>query len=312
MERKVIWPAVSPLYVDYRPDYRNTVFLAGTERSGTTWISDVINYRREYRYMFEPFRSARVDLCSGFKPHQYLRPDDQNPYFVKTVETILSGKIRNRWIDRYHRCFLASKRLVKDVRANLFLKWVYRHFPEMPIILLLRHPCAVARSHLRRTHLQPSLEHFSVQEELMEDHLGPYRKAMEAARTRFEKYIFRWCIENYVPLRQFEKGEIHLAFYECFCTEPENEVRRLFSFLDKKHDRAVFRQLGKPSPVSRAHSPIISGGSLVDDWRREITDDQIQRAVEILSLFGLHRIYSRSSMPNTAGAHDVLGEMPKC
>jgi hypothetical protein len=34
----------------------------------------------------------------------------------------------------------------------------------------------------------------------------------------------RWCIENYVPLKQFKRGEIHLAFYESFCERPESEL----------------------------------------------------------------------------------------
>jgi hypothetical protein len=34
----------------------------------------------------------------------------------------------------------------------------------------------------------------------------------------------RWCIENYVPLKQFKRGEIHLAFCESFCEKPESEL----------------------------------------------------------------------------------------
>ena len=147
--RKVVWPLVSPLYVDCNRDYRNTVFLAGTERSGTTWVSDIINYKREYRYIFEPFRPAKVDICRDFAPRQYIRPENDDHRFVQAAEAILSGRIRNGWTDKYHRRFVSSKRLVKDVRANLFLKWIHCHFPNMPIILLLRHPCAVARTHRR-------------------------------------------------------------------------------------------------------------------------------------------------------------------
>jgi len=307
--RKIFGPLISPFYIDYRPDYRNSILLAGTEKSGTTWVSDIINYKREYRYIFEPFWPAKVDICKGFRPRQYLRPANQDSYFIETAKTILSGRIRNNWTDKYHRRFIANKRLIKDIRANLFLKWILNHFPEIPIILLLRHPCAVARSHLRRAHPQPDLKAFLAQEELMEDFLNPFREEIEAAQTTFEKLVFRWCIENYVPLKQFKKGEIHLAFYENFCEKPEFEIDRLFSFLGKSYDEAVFTSLRKPSPVSREESAIISGGSLIDSWREQITDEQIQRAVEILSLFGLERIYSQDSMPNVEEAYNLLEEV---
>jgi len=306
IDREILWPLISPFYVDYHPDYRNSVFLAGTEKSGTTWVSDIINYKREYRYIFEPFWPVKVDICREFRPKQYLRPENQDDYFIESAEAILSGRIRNKWTDRYHRRFIANKRLIKDIRANLFLKWIHNHFPEIPIIFLLRHPCAVARSHLRRTHLQPDLGEFLAQEELMEDFLNPFREEIEAAQTKYDKLVFRWCIENYVPLKQFKRGEIHLAFYENFCETPESEIDRLFSFLGKSYDEATLARLRRPSPVSREESAIISGGSLIDSWREQIADEQIRRTVEILSLFGLDRIYSQDSMPDVDGAYNVM------
>ena len=43
------------LYVDLgKGDHRDAVFLAGSGRSGTTWLSEVINYKGGYRYVFEP------------------------------------------------------------------------------------------------------------------------------------------------------------------------------------------------------------------------------------------------------------------
>jgi hypothetical protein len=312
LEKRVIRPLVRPLYVDLNPEYRNTVFLAGTEKSGTTWISDIINYKREYRYIFEPFWSARVPICKGFKPYHYLRPDDDDRYFVEAARTILSGRIRSQWTDKYHRRFIAHQRLIKDIRANLFLKWMYNHFPEVPIILLLRHPCAVARSHLRRTHRSHSLDAFLAQEDLIDDYLRPILEEMETAQTDFEKLIFRWCIETYVPLKQFKKGQVHLAFYEHFCEHPESEIDGLFSFLDRDYDEAVYKQLRRPSPVARGASAIISGGSLIDAWRQQITDEQTQRAVEILSLFGLDKIYSHDSMPNAKKAYALLETVSTC
>jgi hypothetical protein len=310
VQKTVITPVIRPLFLDLHPDYRTSVFLAGSERSGTTWVSDIINYRHEYRYMFEPFWPKQVPMLHGYHAQQYLRPENNDPYFLETAEQILSGRIRNGWVDRYHHNFLPSKRLIKDIRANLFLKWLHVHFREMPIILILRHPCAVVRSQLWRK-WQPDLRHeFLSQPELVEDFLGPVVAELEKVTTTFDTNVFRWCIQNYVPLRQFARGEIHIAFYEEFCVRPKEEIARLFSFLGKPFDEEVYQSFSQPSPMSRADSAIVTGGSLVDNWRKSITPDQVKRAVEILAMFGLDRIYTDAAMPNPEGVETFLRPDP--
>ncbi|MEM7031752.1 MAG: sulfotransferase [Chloroflexota bacterium] len=298
ISKKVLWTLISPLYIDYQPDYKRTVFLSGTEKSGTTWLSDIINYKNEYRYVFEPFWPLKVPICHGFHAQQYLRPENDDPYFVETATQILSGKIRNSWTDKYHRRFMANQRLIKDVRTNLFLKWLHVHFPDMPNILMLRHPCAVARSQLRRTEWKPSLkDEFLAQDTLVDDFLHPFVKHIEQAKPGFETFVFRWCIQNYVPLKQFKPGEIHLIFYEDLCNEPKAEIDRLFKYMGRDYDETVYQNIRKPSPVSREESAIMSGGSLIDGWRKQITSDQIAQAVDILGLFGLDYIYNAESVP---------------
>jgi hypothetical protein len=305
--KKMIQPLYSQLYLDYKTDYRNSIFLAGTGRSGTTWISDIINFKSEYRYIFEPFYPAEVDVCQKFEEIQYLRPNDQTPYFLKTAQHILSGKIRNKWIDQYHRSFISDKRLIKDIRANLLLRWIHENFSEIPIILLFRHPCAVAKSHLRGKNWSADPGLFLNQTALVEDYLAPFVPEIKAAQTDFERHIFRWCIQNYVPLKQFKPGQIHVAFYENFCEQPVEEIKRLFTFLDKVYDEAVLTKLKKPSPVTRLDSKIVTGGSLIDGWREKITAEQTDRAIEILSLFGLDKIYTPASLPRPEGVNEVMG-----
>ncbi len=304
LSRRLRYATLGRLLVDYN-DYRETVLLAGTGRSGTTWVGNIINYANTYRLMFEPFHSIEVELVSHFKYRQYLRPDNRDTRFLEPAKAIVSGRVRNPWIDAFNRKVIAKKRLIKDVRANHLLKWIKTNFPEIPVILLLRHPCAVASSKLKldwNTHL----EDFLSQDELMEDFLAPFEPHIENANTVFDKHIFLWCIENYVPLRQFKAGEIHLAFYEHFCTRPAVEVERLFSFLGETYDAEVFNVVKKPSALGRKESAIVSDEGLTDSWRKYLTGEQIHRAVEILTLFGLQRIYSEDSMPLVSDQRGLL------
>ena len=290
------------LHVDLGRDHRDSVFLAGSGRSGTTWVSEIINYRNRYRLVFEPFHPGKVDICENFRLKQYLRPDDRREEYLGAARRVLTGRIRSSWTDRFNRKFVAPRRLIKDIRANLLLGWMRENFPGMPIVLLLRHPCAVAASRLAlgwRDNLSETME----QEELVEDFLGPVETEIRAARNALERHVFSWCIDNYVPLRQFGPGEIHLAFYENFVVYPEDEIRRLFAFLSEDFDGCVYRTLRRPSPLSRkGESPS------VDAWRRCVTDSQLERVVEVLGLFGLDRVYGERALPDPSGAHDLMHE----
>jgi hypothetical protein len=297
---------LSGLYVDLNRDYRNSIFLAGSGRSGTTWVSDIINYKNEYRYVFEPFHPDKVEICKHFEHRQYLRPEDRREEFLRPARTIFSGELRSRWADRFHSRFVVRRRLIKDIRANLMLGWIRTNFPEMPIIFLLRHPCAVANSKIKLG-WKPDMDVFLSQRELVEDFLKPFEGEVRSAKTDFERHVFSWCVESYVPLAQLRRGEVHLAFYENLCEDPEGEVGRLFTFLDKDFDESVFERMKKPSLLSREGSAVLLGEKLADSWRKHVTAAQLKRAVEILSLFELDTVYSEEAMPDAGGALALMG-----
>ena len=293
------------LHVDLgKGDHRNSVFLAGSGRSGTTWVSGMINHRNGYRFVFEPFHPGKVRTLRHFQRKQYLRPDDRREEYLGPARTILTGKLRSLWADRFNRRLIARRRLIKDIRANLLLGWMRENFPGMPIVLLLRHPCAVVASRLAlgwRDVLSETME----QEELVEDFLLPMEAEIRAARGGFERHLFSWCIENYVPLRQFGAGEIHLSFYEDFLSRPEHELRRLFASLGETFDGRDYHALKRPSPLSRRDG--YPGDTSVYAWRRFVTDRQLERTVEVLGLFGLDRVYGEGAMPDPSGAHALMG-----
>ncbi len=299
-------------FVDGNQDHRACVLLAGSGRSGTTWLANVINYDNSYRLMFEPFYRARVAECRAFSDLQYLRPDDSDPVFLSAAERIFSGRVRNRWVDSHNRRLRAERRLVKDVRANLFLSWIKAHFPEIPIILLLRHPCAVANSR-RISHWPADLERlFASQPALMEDHLEQFRHLMYSAATEFERHVFSWCVETYVPLVRFHPKDILVTTYEDCIATPHAEIKRIFDYLNRPLRSEVFQALKKPSSQARYNkrshnaSAIVLGQSVVDSWMRHVNGEDLERAMAILRLFGLDAIYGSGAMPHPGSAERFM------
>jgi len=149
---------------------------------------------------------------------------------------------------------------------------------------------------------------FLEQQELMADHLGPFKEHIIKAKEaeEFEQRIFMWCINYYVPLRQFKPGEIHIAFYENFAEKPREECERLFTFLNEPWDDRVFEAIRRPSEVTKPDAAIMTGKSVVAGWMDEVGPERTKRALEVLQLFGLDKIYGDSPMPSLEGAYACM------
>jgi hypothetical protein len=298
---------VGQLYLDLSCDYKDTTFLAGSGRGGTTWVMELLNFDNRYRLVFEPLNKYFVPLARPFSERQYLRPGDCNPVFLEAMRTIVTGRLRNGWTDRLNRQRLARKRLIKEIRSNLLLHWLHSHFPEIPIILLLRHPCAVVNSQLRVNWHHYDLSVFLSQEALMIDFLAPYKSMLENATTRLEIHLLFWCIDTLVPLRQFKPGQIHLAFYENFCIQPRREIHRMFSYLKRPASERLFATLEKPSAFAEyGRGKLPSREALLNGWRRNITGSELRTVHEILKRFGLDSLYTADGLPNEQAAFTVI------
>jgi hypothetical protein len=297
-------------FLDYNRRPSAAVVLAGKGRSGTTWMADVINHKKDYRHIFEPFHPQQVPMCRHLGPKKYVHPDSKDPSFLRMVDSVLRGNIHSEWTDYTYsgnsRRFY-GKRLIKTIRANLFLKWLNVNFCQVPIILALRHPCAVAISIMKQG-WKPYLSTMVKQEELVQDFLLPFMDLINGAGDAFEEHILSWCIEYYVVFKQFQVEEIHLLFYENLWEQPEKEIERLFDFLGEDYDSRVMETIRCPSVMTSEQSvqAIVSGKEVLSKWQKELTRDQIKRSVEILSIFGLDRVYTDSPMPREAGALELM------
>lgn len=281
-------------------DHTKTVFLAGSGRSGTTWLADLVNHDRTYRLIFEPFHPGKVREFRGFATKQYLRPDDRREDLLGPARLALTGRLRNAWTERGG-AFVARRRLVKEIRGNLLLGWLARNFPGMPMVLLMRHPCAVVASRLALG-WRDNLDETMAQGDLVGDHLLPTEREIRVARDPFERHLFLWCIDNLVPLRQLTPDRLHLVFYEDLLLDPASELGRLFAFLGRDFDEEGLAKPGSPSFTSRpGEQPSLDG------WRRSVDGRRLERAVEILGLFGLDRVYGTGDMPDRAGALSLAG-----
>jgi hypothetical protein len=260
--------------------------------------------------MFEPFSSRKINIFKNVGLLPYLHYNNKDLHVYELVKKVLSGRIRSAWINRNNRKFIARKRLVKDISINTLLKWIKTYFPEIPIILILRHPIAVASSRTRskgfNNNVDNTIKAFLNQKDIVTDFLDGKMEIIKKLKDNFLKFIFIWCIENIIPLSLFKNGEVHLAFYENFCKDPQAEIKRMFDFLGKKINKDALNVAARPSIMARDDSAIVNDKDLVSDWKNRVTEDQIKSAMKILKLFKLDKIYSEDTMPNIVEAYKFL------
>lgn len=287
--------------LDVGRGFDSVVFVAGTGRSGTTWLADLVNADNGGRMIFEPF-APEVGAFGMRVPPQYIRPDDDDPQLVADVRAVLLGKVApTRWTGKSNNRLFARRRIIKDVQSNLRLAWLRRQFPPFPIILILRHPCAVAGSrHRLGDDLKLSFSRLLAEPHLVEDHLAPFADELFALETPFERAVARWCIDTLVPLRQLaaDPFEITCVFYEHLVTQPEPVLGQIFAALGRKPPPQVWRQFETPSHTAfRAGQPLERTRSAVDEWQHRLSRQEIDRALELVELFGLGSLYGRDVEP---------------
>ena len=153
-----VWSSNRPI-LDLAGGPERTVFVAGSARSGTTWVGSVVSSMLRARPIFEPLIlnsrgafafaherfPAKADLRRSYQ--LYIRPSlgPRTPYYEE-VGRILAGRVRGPWVDAEARAGLYRERVVKDIRANLYLDWIQEAWPGLRLIWVIRNPLAVIQS----------------------------------------------------------------------------------------------------------------------------------------------------------------------
>ena len=290
-------------------NYSEVIWLIGDGRSGTTWISSLINHDKRYREMFEPFHPELLNQLDGFVPHQYFRQHESHDRLTAFATDIFNGKFTNARVDAgiSNRSFLYQGLLVKDIFANCLSYWAASQFPTIKPVLLIRNPFSVALSKYKKKHwfwVTEPLE-LLAQPALKEDFLLPFEDVIKSV-SRENNYILKqvliWSIINYVPLRQFAPDSIHVCFYENIYTQPSQEIAKLLQFVRGNRQSSLI-DISKevvefPSRVAGPQSNLLSGTSPISSWQNEIDPQVIDRGLEILCNFGFESLYDELSMPN--------------
>ena len=293
--------------LDFNRTFDSLLFVAGTGRSGTTWLVDLLDADRSHRVIFEPFTPQYGALGERRIP-RYVRPSTRDDELTEVVGRILLARFKStQWTARGNDRLVSRRRIIKDVQSNLRLGWMRENFPHFPIVLIIRHPCAVAASRQRLKDVR-SVERILEDPLLVEDHLAPYMESLRGLESPFDNEIARWCIETRVPLDQMMNGlDIEVVLYERLVADPFPILERLWRRLGQTPPPELQERLHVPSLTAyRPDDPLPSPEKAVDDWVDRLSADQTSRALELLAAFDLDWLYGESPHPRVEDVRQGL------
>ncbi|WP_020529663.1 sulfotransferase family protein [Flexithrix dorotheae] len=296
--------ALIKLYSSYhRANGEKNIFLFSTPRSGSTWLTELIHTQPQFRMIKEPFNLRKGYVRDNLKMDNW--EDLINPVNQKSIEKYINHFIQGKDNDLRFPRFAPFRPLWKPFTSRIIFKilfagegefnWFKKKF-NGEIIFLIRHPIPVSLSRKVCPRIEsflqkPYINHFSVEQK-------KFSQEILKKGDHFEMAILDWCFQNALPLRQMDQSWLTVS-YEQTVLQPEIVIQNLVSKFQFPKPEKITNRLNKASvstgKSSRESQNILLDPQklaknkrwLVEKWRDKITDNQHQKAFEILNVFGI-------------------------
>jgi len=286
----------------------DAILLVAGGRSGSTWIADVLSACGSVQQLFEPLHPtevAEVGRLTGWtqndRPHirqYYLRPGAEHPEWDTYLERMLTGRVRNYWTDVVRTSWLPSRYLVKVIRANLMVGHVLERFSPR-VVFVVRHPCAVVSSRLSAG-WHADVRDLLDQEELVEDHLRPWLREIEAERDLLGAHAVWWAVESRVSALQLAGRPHVFDTYEAILADPLARMTAMAEAVALSSERLATIELERPSRMASAEAAVQGmTPALSQRWRERLDDEQVRRVLVWAERLGV-RWYDEAGRPTVA------------
>jgi hypothetical protein len=291
--------------------------IAGSGRSGTTWLLDAIASANGLRPVFEPLNPFASEMGRRYA-HQALGRDDSHDDLKSFLESVIAGRQARLWTQyrRQNRWLFPSKArlrkvsdvsrmlrswarflkeapglarmatyrdpLVKCIWSNLMMGWLVRQF-DCRLVVLVRHPGAVIESELRnKWNASFALDRFRSDPRFQELTKGRYQALLKQELTPIEGLAALWLIENQWIVEQAPSMGAEVVFYEHLKSAPVAAWERVRRALDVRNVPSV-AILAKPSQQS-APSGSVAAARVTEPppWLTALTQTQTSQIQSIL------------------------------
>lgn len=282
----------------------DVIFIAGSGRSGTSWLANICNYRNSFRYLFEPLNPRH--LPERYQPFKWCANIDDKH---EPLGSVIAGKSASTWSNSRNTRLIANRRLIKEIRANLLLPWINVNQPEVKTLLLMRNPLAVAASRKALAYQkegnwvwEPSLREL-LDEPALKAQLSneEYQLlSLQVDKGVVLETIADWCINNLVASRLIDFTKTYLIFYEDMVSRQDMTVRSLMNFIEVGYHQNIETFLSRKSETTRSSNNVAqptSSDDVANQWQQVLTPQEIVSANELLNSFEIERFYTADFVP---------------
>jgi hypothetical protein len=303
------------------------IFVLGFGRSGTTWISDVISKVSGQLILFEPFHPSVTEFSREFS---YAAISNVNSKLIQSyLQDVMAKKYRKMWLMRNHipvsldkvsegflneiweRCEVIG---FKEIRANFMISWFYQNF-DCKVVYVVRHPCAVISSIVRRTNFWefgwPDTYNSFLKKSLLSRDGEAANSFMNllpsdiinTADSYIDKIAVMWSITQLLAYSQIRDLGLPMFFYEDFYAHPFEFVKDLLDYLELGSRNIHPAYIFTPSmtTLKTLHGLYEKEGDLermgaAIFWDKVLGDAQVEQIINIVKGFGIH-IYDKTGFP---------------
>jgi hypothetical protein len=300
--------------------------IAGSGRSGTTWVLDVLAEANRLRPVFEPLYPGAHPVAEKFYS-TYLEPSQDEPELQDYLTRVFERRETNSFSDyrispatlqfdrnkfrspqafriyvstlrklrrrrsEFGPSLLREKAIVKFIRANWLLPWLLNHF-DAKAALIVRHPAAVADSQLRFIeHWTPGtrLARLLESEYIRESYRYQLDRLGSKSLSTFGQLVAIWCVENALPVKKSQSLGYSTFFYEDLKHDYPQSWGRLAGAL-RLSEIPGESSIRRPSQQSSSRWQNDDGaGGRVDPaaWRQRLGGTERSDFEYILELFGI-------------------------
>ncbi|MBZ8182196.1 sulfotransferase family protein [Oscillatoria salina] len=277
------------------------ILVVGLPRTGTTWIASVLNTAAGIEYFHEPFNPINIHqsashLRQAMMMRKYLAWEDEDEEFARYCRATFAGELPDNgylynylgWIykqfPQWH-----GRVLIKDVHCYLTLNWLKRQVNPL-IVIVLRHPCAVAASWFRLYGKVSTFERSLFQPKLLDDYLQSFIPLLEQTQGFWQRIGAFWGASYYVMLQQQAQHPDWIVIqHEDFCRDPMMQYRQLFQKLQLNWTVATSEILEVSTRKSSKdpYVPLRISAQEPQKWEKELEPQQIAQVMEFANSFGI-------------------------
>lgn len=288
------------------------ILVCGAHRTGTTWVGKMLSAGGETAYISEPLnvwhrpgilitptRYWYTYICSENEAEylpglrQTLRFEYHTLSELRSLRSLKDvGRMARDW-STFQRARMHNLRpLIKDPFAVFSSPWFASRL-GCQVVVTIRHPAAFVSS-LKRLDWPFQLQDLLSQPLLMRDWLEPFRSqieriAQDPSDTIGHNSLLWRLVYSVVGSILPTRPEFTLVRHEDLSLDPLDGYRALYArlglaFTDRAH-RTILSATSPDNPDelkrSSAHTVRLDSRANLDNWKRRLSSDEIQRIRQI-------------------------------